>query len=166
MASAAPKGWIKGEISGYTNDGNQYMTAELKGGKLYLAYKCDGFASNEEYKNYIIEKLPYEDFIKLFDVDSLKFNKNMYNEFLDECYQQFNDYLKYEEFIERCAYSAIKKTEYSKSIRKIKKLNIMSYNEFSLIRGESVYDPIEKKYIKDGRIFGNNPVGFNLFHGC
>jgi hypothetical protein len=166
MASVAPMGWIKGEISGYTNDGNQRMTAELKDGKLYLVYECYGNASYEEYEDYIIEKLPYEDFIKLFDVDSLKFDKNMYKEFVDECYQQFNHYLKYEEFIERCTYSAIKKTEYSKSIRKIKKLNIMSYDEFSLIRGESVYDPIEKKYLKDGRIFGDNPVGFNLLHDC
>jgi hypothetical protein len=139
------------------------MTAELKCGKLYLAYKCDGFASNEKYENYIIEKLPYEDFVNIFDVDSLKFDKNMYKEFVDECYQQFYGYLNYEEFIERCTYSVIKKTEYSKAIRKIKKLKIMSYGEFSLIRGESVYDPIEKKYLKDGRLFGDNTfTGFNL----
>jgi hypothetical protein len=142
------------------------MIGQLKEGILYLKYEYEGDAGYEKYENYIIEKLSYEDFVKIFDVDSLKFDKNMYKEFVDECYQQFNYYLKYEEFIERCTYSLIKKTGYSKAITKIKKLKIMSYDEFSLIRGESIYDPIEKKYLKDGRIFGNNPVGFNLLHGC
>jgi hypothetical protein len=166
MASAAPNAWLDGSIAGFTNGGNQYMKGELKDGTLYLKYEYGGDVGREKYVDYVIEKLPYQNFVNIFNIDSVKFDEKMYKEFIDECWQDFNYYLDYEKFIERCRHSVIRKTEYSKAVKKIKKLKIMSYDEYSLVRGESIYAPVERKYLKDGRIFGNNPVSFNLSQGC
>ena len=153
MADAAPGAWFRGNSSGFVTGADVSLDAELKDGTLHLAeyYMADEVLP-DEYKKIIQNKLPYEQFCKLFKIDEGEFDEECYLDFIEEAIGEcgFPD-MDYDQFIEYCESSSVSEDEYDQAVGQIQSIDLMDFDTFRDTIDEEeytehrVYDPTDKK---------------------
>ncbi len=162
MAEAAPHAEFKAEISGHTTYTWQRMNCELKDEDLHIYAE---FEENNEcpaaYHEYFIERLPYEKFIELFqldeeELDEEEFDEDAYDEFISDFFatteRSVSD-MEYDDLVDWLNVDTIlDEQDFDAVLDKIREMEIDSYEDFQeSFDGGSVtdlhYDPIAKAYV-------------------
>jgi len=175
MAKTAPNAYFEGGIEGYTSYTEQSVECELKDGRLRIkTFFASTEDASEAYIEYFMERLPYEDFVKIFHISAEDFDEDSYRDFIDCCVafteNGLND-LDYEDFcseLEDCV--GLTEEEYAEAIERCSQLGIMSCEEYSESselgeRHEYEYDPVSGECIGAGRVYPfagqSDPVEIN-----
>ena len=119
MADVAPTASFSGKIEGGTSYTTENIDCEMKNGILHIESFYEGNEeSSDKYVDFLTEKMPYDRFVELLEVDQDAFDEDEYEDYLSdsECYDSFmrDDF---DEFQECCPVSRIGKKEY-KTIKK------------------------------------------------
>lgn len=171
LAEAFPNGKFKAEISGSATYETQNLKCELKDGLLNIE---TFFEANDEelyaWCEYVMEKLPYKKFKKMFKIHGEDFDEDYYKGLLEELggvfYDDWSD-LEFDEFVEILEDSDfetdLEEDEFAEILEsKFTELNIMSQGDFSLdyeggSTNEYVYDPVAKAYVGSAKpMFGQD----------
>jgi hypothetical protein len=157
MASAAPGASFDGYMSGCQAGADYDLHTELKEGRLSLSLSYEDYGDMpESYEDYVMDKLSYDEFIELFKINSDEFD---YENFISDVFTSGRFYYSpytYEDFKEDCDCSEINEDEFKIAIEKVIELEILDEDSFraqAYACAKSIYDPIERKYIEDGRLF-------------
>lgn len=160
LAEAFPQGKFIGNIDGWGTYESQSLDCELKDGMLYIN-TC--FESSEgaadAWKEDVMEKLPLEEFNKLYKIKGENYNEEDYKSLWGEIgclggdwasftLEEFKDCLKYYE-----QETELEEKEFEKIQNEtISELGIESFDEFESCYDGSfeenlVYDPVKKSYV-------------------
>ncbi len=165
LAEVAPKAFFQGEINSYYTYGIQVLSCELRDGMLNISeYYEDEERKGlvrDEYAKYIVKKLPFEQFKKLFKLSGEE-DEEVYVDnlarYMDVCFEDpwsFFDILQDEEFE-----TELDRDEFVKVVEnKLKPLGIQPIDEYACSHGyekikgtnQYVYDPVTKEYIGDNK---------------
>lgn len=154
LAEAAPNAYFTGLIEGFVTGADVLHTAELNAGILSLS---SSMVNDEDlpavYAKYFKKKLPYAKFCKLFKVDKEDFDKECYDEFIEQIGEDgFPEDL--DTFLDFCGSSEIDEDKYDSAIEKIEELDILGFDDFrdeipmEDFAEKRYYNPVTKKYSK------------------
>ena len=173
MSEVAPEAFFEAEITGETTYTMQSIKAVLENQKLTIS---SYFEANEEkdeaYLEYIIKKLPYKKFLKLFKLSSDDLDEDTYsdvmNDIANETWGEESLFdLEYEDFVGTLeafdVEAELDEDDYNAAIEKISKLEIESGGLYDYddggIETTLVYDPIAKKYVgNNGPVLKSNQI--------
>ncbi len=157
MSSAAPNAYFTAHIGGFTAYDSQSLDCELKDGRLHIT---TSYLSNEEgpeeYCEYFMERLPYEEFIDMFSIDPSEFDESDYAEFVEFFMVDEDEGLlntEYEDFIAEIGEGCVGVDEegYAEALARFAELGIESYDEFNSDdlgdQHKYEYDPIAGRYV-------------------
>lgn len=175
MAEAAPSSEFFGTISGFAGYADQSIRVRLADGKLKINtfYLSDDVRGDAEF-DYFSAYLPYEKFIKLFQLDADDFDAEKYEELMGNeisCMEnpaEFFEETDYEEFLDLLdADCPISEEEYEEIVEYFSELDYEDFEEFLeqndyAMCEEFNYDPIKKEYI--GR--KNRPLKANTAYSA
>lgn len=158
MADVAPDATFRGSTEGFVTGADVSYSVELSDGLMHIS-EC--LIPNEEFPELYIkefkEKLPYAKFCKLFKVDKEEFDKDSYEEFIDEAGNEgFPNEMDYDTFIEICYGSEIDEDKFEDAVEKVSELGIVDFDTFrdeidmDEYAEKSIYDPKTKTYSKPG----------------
>lgn len=162
MSEAAPDAFFEAEITGCTDYTEQSLKAVLKNRKLKITstYEENDEVS-EAYLEYVAEKLPYRDFLKIFKLSSDDLDEDLYKDVMNDIATETWDEellfdMEYDDFIGTLeafdVETDLEEEDYDAAINKIRELYIESGRSFAEeYHGGSktilVYDPIIKSYV-------------------
>ena len=157
MAEAAPDASLEAEITGITTYTEQNLNCNLENRILHIS---TFFQSNDEesdaFMDYFTGKLPYEKFIRLFQVTDEDFDKAAYMEFISDTFESQETTLAdmdYDEFMEALDVESDLDEEDFEAV--MEEVRAMDWQNFYEVRedaemgfeDEMDYDPIAKAYI-------------------
>ena len=157
MAEAAPNASLEAEITGTTTYTEQSLNCNLENRILHIS---TFFEANEEegdvYAEYFTGKLPYEKFIRLFQVTDEDFDEDVYADFITDTFQYEEKTLadmNYDEFMEALDVASDLDEEGFEAV--MKEIRAMDWQNFYEVRedadlgfeDEMDYDPIAKAYV-------------------
>ena len=157
MAEAAPDASLEAEITGTTTYTEQNLNCNLENRILHIS---TFFEANEEegdvYAEYFTGKLPYEKFIRLFQVTDEDFDEDIYADFITDTFQYEEKTLAdmdYDEFMEALDVASDLDEEGFEAV--MKEIRAMNWQNFYEVRedadlgfdDEMDYDPIAKAYV-------------------
>lgn len=162
MSEVAPDAFFEAEITGCTDYTEQSLKAVLMNRRLKITQT---YEENDEvpeaYLEYIIEKLPYRDFLKFFKLSSDDLDEDLYEDMMNDIATETWDEeslfdMEYDDFIGTLeafdVETELEKEDYDAAVEAIRELNIESGKSFAEgYQGGSettlLYDPIVKAYI-------------------
>ncbi len=151
ISDAAPRASIEGFVSGFSTGGGQSMWCETKNGKPHIFYFDE---ESDPYSIYVTDMLPYEEFIKIFKINEDDYDH--YSYWGDDIEEMFGEGKLYEfslsEFTSVIP-SAMDELAFKNAVESVKQLGIKTREEFDVSYMESIYDPVAKKYLKEGGIY-------------
>ena len=156
IADAAPGASIEGIISGFSTGADQSVWCKTEDGKLHIFYKYT-LDDSDSYSDYVSDILPYAKFKSIFEVDSDDYEDDYYD-FIEELIGEGKLFaLSFGEFTGMIPMK-IEEEVYKKAVERIRELGIKSREEFEEEESggpdsESIYDPVAKKYLKEGGIY-------------
>lgn len=173
IAEAVPQSAFTGQISGGTSYTEELLECELEDGLLHICYFC---LNNDELPDAYVEmfckKLPYEEFVELFHVNTEEFGADDYSDFiLDSFYCEADTItdLEYEDFIDTVP-CTIDSGDFESVIEQLSSRNLTSYEDFSFEneaefgdKTEYDYDPVAKKAVGETAplFLGSGPFELN-----
>lgn len=126
MAKAAPDSSFTVNISGFSTGADEAMNAEYKNKQMTmkLFYKPNE-CGYEDYIKYLKEKITKEEFI-----DITGCTKDEYSDFIEELAENYGDInsISYVNMLDIS--EDIKKKDFNKLVKKIKTMDILSYDDF------------------------------------
>lgn len=162
MSEAAPDAFFDAEIAGCTDYTEQSLKAVLKNRKLKI---ISTYEENDEvskaYLEYVTEKLPYRDFMRIFKLSSDDLDEDLYEDIMNDIAtvtwdeellfdMEYDDYIGTLEAFD--VETELDEEDYDAAIEKIRELYIESGRAFAEdYHGGSktilVFDPILKSYV-------------------
>ena len=157
MAEAAPDASLEAEITGTTTYTEQNLNCNLENRILHIS---TFFEANEEegdvYAEYFTGKLPYEKFIRLFQVTDEDFDEDVYADFITDTFQYEETTLAdmdYDAFMKALEVESDLDEEGFEAV--MKEIRAMGWQNFYEVRedaelgfdDEMDYDPIAKAYV-------------------
>ena len=85
MAEAAPHAFFDIQVSGNTDFTEEEIKYQLAEGKLRIETESsDNGDDDEAYLEYVIEKMPYAQFVEIYQIDPDSFEEDSYEDFIND----------------------------------------------------------------------------------
>ena len=156
MAKVAPNCKFDAEISGCTSYTEQSINCELEDGILHIStYYESNDEAPEAYEEYFLSKVPYQNFIEHFGIDTEKFDEDSYKTFINDVFCYFDgdtfEELDYDEFTGNLDLDIeIDEDTFNEFVSNIDAMNFYEFRDEAEcgMSEEFYYDPINNKYIE------------------
>lgn len=161
LAEAAPGAYIKGSISGDNSYGSWIF--EYQSGSAAYQYDYHDIPDDEynvDYTENMMEQIPYEEFVELFEIDTDEFDEDNYYDFLlslstegsvkDLTYSNFMNILREVEV--NTGSVGIREDLFPQAVDKIKKMGFVDFEAYlKRIGYKPRISPKETEVFKDGK---------------
>lgn len=163
LSEAAPNAFFDVEVSGNTDFSEYEMKCQLVNRKLHIEIKSsDSADEDQEYLEYIMEKMPYEQFVTIYRINPDSLEEDSYEEFINDLivdadYDSNPFQVEFTGFLDLLegygGETTLTEETYPEAVAQMEGLEILSSFDYredhdSTVCEQFVYDPVAREWLE------------------